>query len=184
MLMKVRAPLSVEDLATLRDIRNDLQREGERMGMPFVQRGLDLLDKLLEGAVVAVNGGEVCETSHYAAIVEVHKDTEIYQRGDVECLSCLRCMVDKHQAVVDVFHSRLAALSPDEDAGSLTRAMCHECSEMVDVAAGKLSPHHGTSGEGCSQNGADAQIYLHPRVCDRIAELEAALVFGLPGGSR
>jgi hypothetical protein len=183
-MTKVRAPLSVEDLATLRDIRNDLQREGERMGMPFVQRGLDVLDKLLEGDVVAVNEGELCETSHYVAIVEVHKDTEIYQRGDVECLSCLRRMADKHQAVVAVFHARLAVFSPDEDAGDLARALCHECSEMVEVVAGKLSPHHGMSGDGCSQNDADAQIYLHPRVSDRIAELEAALVFGASGGPR
>ena len=50
-----------------------------------------------------------CETSHYAAVVEAHKDVEIYQLGDVDCPSCLRRMADKHQAIAAVFRARLAA---------------------------------------------------------------------------
>lgn len=102
--------LSAADLSTLRDIRNDLQREGERMGMPFVQRGLVVLDKLLE-ADVASSGREeqLCLRSHYAVIVEAHKDSEVYQRSDDDCPSCLRRMADKHQEIADMFRARLIA---------------------------------------------------------------------------
>lgn len=61
---------------------------------------------------------------------------------------------------------------------SSPRALCHECTEMVEIVDGKLAPHHGTTGDGCPLNNADAQIYLHPLVVDRIADLEASLVFG------
>ena len=105
-----RAPLSAADLSTLRDIRNDLQREGERIGMPFVQRGLVVLDKLLEaGAVASGHEEQLCLRSHYAVIVEAHKDSEIYQRSDDDCPSCLRRMADKHQEIADMFRARLIA---------------------------------------------------------------------------
>ena len=111
MTTNVRAQLSETDLSTLRDIRNDLQREGERIGMPFVHRGLVVLDKLLEAGVPASgNEGQLCLSSHYAVIVEAHKDSEIYQRGDVDCPSCLRRMADKHDALAEVFRSKLAAI--------------------------------------------------------------------------
>lgn len=102
--------LSAADLSTLRDIRNDLQREGERMGMPFVQRGLVVLDKLLEaGAVASVHEEQLCLRSHYAVIVEAHKAPEIYQRSDDDCPSCLRRMADKHLEIADMFRARLIA---------------------------------------------------------------------------
>ena len=122
-----------------------------------------------------------CATSHYAAIVDAKKDVELYQLGDIDCSSCQHRMADKHAALATLFQARLAAA--EQDAASV-RALCHECSEMVEVIDGTLAAHHGMSGDGCSHNGSDAQIYLHPRVVDRIAELEAALVFDTPRGAR
>jgi hypothetical protein len=55
---------------------------------------------------------------------------------------------------------------------------------MVEVIDGKLAPHHGESGDDCPLNDAAAQIYLHPLVADRIAQLETELVFGTPRGAR
>lgn len=152
------------------------------------------------------SGEALCKTSHYAAIVDAQKDVEIYQLGDVDCPSCLRRMADKHQEIAEVFRGRLraqpircriydtACVNPtycaDRDAccaGDMNcvparvQALCHECEEMVDVVDGKLEPHHGTTGDGCPQNGAVAQIYLHPKAAAAIAELSARLVFG---GSR
>ena len=113
--------------------------------------------------------------SHYASIVDAQKDAEVYQLGDVHCADCLRRMADKHAALAAIFSARLPQATP----GDPPQALCHECSEMVVVLEGnKLEPHHGTNGDGCSQNGADVQIWLHPLVADRIAELEAALAFG------
>lgn len=123
-----------------------------------------------------------CDQPHYAVIVEADKDVEIYQRGDVDCPSCLRRMVEKHEAIAEIFRTRLAAVVPPVDATALSdlpRALCHECSEMVDVVGYKLAPHHGEMGAGCPQNGAKAQIYLHPKVAARIAELETTLAFGV-----
>jgi hypothetical protein len=129
----------------------------------------------------------LCAQSHYAAIVDATKDVEIYHLGDVDCQSCLQRMADKHAAVAAVFRERLSNLAWAREARALwpdaPRALCHECAEMVPVVGGKLDPHHGATGDGCSQNGADAQIYLHPKVADRIAELETALAFG-PRGDR
>lgn len=64
------------------------------------------------GAAQGLRGSEeqICETSHYAAIVEAHKDVEIYQLGDVDCANCLRRMADKHQAIAEVFRARLTAI--------------------------------------------------------------------------
>ena len=125
--------------------------------------------------------GRLCETSHYVAIVDAKKDVELYQLGNGDCSSCQRRMADKHAAVAGLFRARLAAA---EQSVESERALCHECSEMVEVIDGKLAPHHGESGDGCALNGADAQIYLHPRVVDRIAYLEAALVFDTPRGEQ
>jgi hypothetical protein len=151
---------------------------------------------------------QLCEKAHYAAIVDAVKDVEIYQLGDVDCPSCLRRMADKHEGIAAVFRARLADLAGGladrcraYDAACInpsycdargaccagdpcclpasgSRALCHECAEMVDVTGGKLDPHHGESGDGCPQNGARALIYLHPKIAERIAELEAALAFG------
>lgn len=118
----------------------------------------------------------LCAQSHYAAIVDAQKDVEIYQLGDIDCPRCLQLMGDKHQQIAEVFRARLRAQS-----GERVQGLCHECEEMVDVVDGKLDPHHGTTGDGCSQNGATAQIYLHPKVAALIAEMSTALVFG---GSR
>ena len=120
-----------------------------------------------------------CPESHYAAIVEANKDVEIYQLGDNECAICMRIMMQKHEILADMFRSWLANSSADP-----RRALCHECSEVVDVVEGKLAGHHGSSGDGCPQNGAFVQIYLHPKVTQLIAELQASLVFGAPGGPR
>ena len=126
----------------------------------------------------------LCAQSHYAAIVEAQKDVEIYQLGDLDCTDCLRCMADKHAALAATFRARLAAADLCGEAAEPLRALCHGCSEMVEVKGGKLAPHHGESGDGCSLNGADVQIYLHPLVVDRIAHLEASLVFGAHGGDQ
>ena len=112
-----------------------------------------------------------CTQSHYAAIVEADKDVEVYQLGDDACAICMRLMMEKHEVIADMFRIWLAA-SPSDP----RRALCHECSEVVDVVDGKLAGHHGDSGNGCRQNGAFVQIYLHPKVAQRIAELEIAAV--------
>lgn len=128
-----------------------------------------------------------CAESHYATVVEPQKAVEIYQLGAVACANCLACMADKHAVLAEIFRARLNALSSRaakdfschaEDREQAPRALCHECSEMVEIADGKLAAHHGMSGEGCPLNNAPVQIYLHPRVADRIAQLEASLVFG------
>lgn len=132
----------------------------------------------------AYQGNEIdlCRQSHYAAIVDAQKAVEVYRLGDVDCPDCLRRMADKHAALAALFRERLKDLAWAEKATSLPndppQALCHECSEMVVVVCGKLDPHHGKTGEGCPQNGADVQIHLHPLVADRIAELEAELAFG------
>jgi len=113
----------------------------------------------------------VCQESHYAAIVEAGKDAEIYQLGDDACTACMRIMMHKHEVLADMFRSWLA-----DPSSETRRALCHECSEIVDVVDGKLAGHHGASGDGCPQNGAFVQIYLHPKVAQRITELETALV--------
>jgi hypothetical protein len=117
-------------------------------------------------------GGEkqLCHQSHYAAIVDAQKDVEVYQLGDVDCPDCLRRMAEKHEALAATFRARLTGDAP--------QALCHECSEMVDVLAGHLAAHHGKTGDGCPKNGAPVQIWLHPLVADRIALLEAELAFG------
>lgn len=51
-----------------------------------------------------------CAQSHYVTIVEARKDVEVYQLGDVDCPACLRCMVAKHGALVDMFRARLAKI--------------------------------------------------------------------------
>lgn len=53
---------------------------------------------------------QICETSHYAAVVEASKDIEIYQLGDVDCPICLRHMAAKHQAIADLFRARLVEI--------------------------------------------------------------------------
>ena len=155
---------------------------------------------------------QLCEKAHYAAIVDAVKDVEIYHLGDIDCPSCLRRMADKHEAVAAVFRARLSDLMGGlrercrvYDAACINpsycdakdaccagdpncqpvrpSALCHECSEVVDVVDGKLDPHHGESGDGCPQNGAPAQIYLHPKVAALIAELQFSLAFP-PGGNR
>ena len=66
---------------------------------------------LVAGAWEAATGGQLCLQAHYAAIVEAHKDVEIYQLGDVDCPSCLRLMAEKHEAIAEMFRARLAALT-------------------------------------------------------------------------
>lgn len=110
-----------------------------------------------------------CPQSHYATIVSAQKDTEIYQHGDDDCADCLARMADKHAAISEMFRSKLAATTAPSTTGS--RALCHECADVVDVVRGKLAPHHGSSGEGCPLNNVDAQIYLPPRIADRVEDL-------------
>ena len=110
-----------------------------------------------------------CPQSHYVTIVSAQRDTEIYQHGKDDCESCLACMADKHAAISEMFRSKLAATTAPGTTGS--RALCHECADVVDVVHGKLSPHHGSSGEGCPLNHVDAQIYLPPRIANLIEDL-------------
>ena len=58
-----------------------------------------------------VMDGQLCLRSHYAAIVEAHKEVEIYQLGDVDCPICLRLMAEKHEALAEVFRGRLDKLT-------------------------------------------------------------------------
>lgn len=53
---------------------------------------------------------QLCVQAHYASIVEAQKAVEVYQLGDLDCADCLRSMVDKHAALVEVFRSRLVAI--------------------------------------------------------------------------
>ena len=52
--------------------------------------------------------GQLCLSAHYAVVVEAHKNSEIYQRGDADCQRCLMGMVEKLETLVDVFRARLA----------------------------------------------------------------------------
>lgn len=74
--------------------------------------------------------GQLCLRSHYAAVVEAHKDVEVFQLGDVDCPSCLRLMAEKHEAVAEVFRSRLAALAPHRcriyDAACINPSYCDD----------------------------------------------------------
>ncbi len=54
--------------------------------------------------------GQLCLQSHYAAIVEAQKDVEVYGLGDADCASCLRRMIEKHEALAQMFRDRLAAI--------------------------------------------------------------------------
>jgi hypothetical protein len=107
-------------------------------------------------------------------VSEALKNTEVYQLGEEECVECMRRMVERHVDLVALFQAKLAAIG----AHAPEQALCHECSEVVDIVNGTLNPHHGMSGDGCLENSTPAQIYLHPRVVARIADLETALVFG------
>jgi hypothetical protein len=53
---------------------------------------------------------QLCLQSHYAAIVQAVKEVEVYQVGDLDCSSCLRLMIDKHEALAKVFREKLAAI--------------------------------------------------------------------------
>jgi len=57
-------------------------------------------------------GKQLCLQSHYVAIVEAHKDVEVHQLGDVDCPSCLRLMMEKHEALAEVFRECLEVLEP------------------------------------------------------------------------
>lgn len=129
---------------------------------------------------VFVKEQAICETTFFVESVD---ETTRSAYRDINCAACLRQSLAAAGQRTQVLHE-LLAIAPREEAAGRTQALCHECLEMVDVVAGKLSPHHGTFGDGCSMNDAVAQIYLHPRAADRIAQLEAALVFDAPGGAR
>lgn len=51
--------------------------------------------------------GQLCTQSHYAAIVEAHKDIEVYQLGDLDCPDCLRRMAEKHEVLASMFRTKL-----------------------------------------------------------------------------
>lgn len=122
---------------------------------------------------VLVKAQAICETTFF---VESIDETTRSAYRDINCVGCLRQALAAAEQRTQILRELLVKEAP-----SLHQALCHECSEMVEVVEGKLSPHHGTSGDDCSQNDAVAQIYLHPRVADRIAQLEAALMFGSRG---
>jgi hypothetical protein len=60
---------------------------------------------------VTKHADQLCLQAHYVAIVEAHKDAEVYKHGNVDCASCLRRMVEKHEALAEVFRSRLSSLA-------------------------------------------------------------------------
>lgn len=149
--------------------------------------------------------GKLCEMPGYNAVGEAQKHVASRRLGEVDCVACLVRLAHEHAMLSEVFRARLAAgespkkcrvydapcVNPEtcDDreaclAGDPTcrpapvAALCHECSSMVEVVDGTLAAHHGETGNGCPSNGAVVQIYLHPRVAARIAELEASLVFG------
>lgn len=72
------------------------------------------------GHTHSVLDGQLCLQSHYAVIVEAHKDVEIYLNGDADCPSCLRRMAEKHEELAKVFRSRLAE-QPTTDRGSVVK---------------------------------------------------------------
>ena len=149
--------------------------------------------------------GKLCALPGYAAVAEAQKHVEDRQLGDVDCAECLVRLAHEHAALSEGFRARLipgaefkkcrvyaapcvnptycdardVCCAGDPNCRVVAQGLCHECSEMVDIVDGKLSPHHGETGDGCPLNGADVQIYLHPRVAARLAYLEAALVFDL-----
>ncbi len=69
------------------------------------------LDAGARAQMICQGDRQLCLQSHYAAIVEAHRDVEIYQLGDVDCPSCLLRMAEKHEALGEVFRARLAALT-------------------------------------------------------------------------
>lgn len=54
---------------------------------------------------------EVCQRSHYTTIVAAQKDAEVYQLGDLDCPGCLRRMIEKHEALAQMFRTRLGGMS-------------------------------------------------------------------------
>ena len=54
---------------------------------------------------------QLCPQSHYATVVEAnHKTDEIYQLGEADCACCLQRMVDKHEALAEVFRRKRTAI--------------------------------------------------------------------------
>jgi hypothetical protein len=68
------------------------------------------LDVAEQARMIVQGDGQLCLSSHYAAIVEAQRDVEVYQLGDVDSSCCLRRMAEKHEALAEVFRARLDAL--------------------------------------------------------------------------
>ena len=110
----------------------------------------------------------ICEAPFFVASVD---ETTRQAYRDIDCPACLRQALAASEARTRAIRDLLSK------AADRPQALCHECSEIVDVVDGKLDPHHGETGDGCPQNGAAAQIYLHPKVVALIHEL-TPLPFG------
>jgi hypothetical protein len=74
----------------------------------------------------SVLDGQLCARSHYVAIVEAHKDVEIYQLGDLDCQDCLRRMAEKHEALAVVFRDRLTKQLASEHGAAVKRCRVYD----------------------------------------------------------
>jgi hypothetical protein len=99
-----------------------------------------------------------CTEAHYVAIVEVHKDIEIYQRCATDCPDCLARMANKFAALTEVFRARLNALAP-------TSAVIKKC-RVYDTACS--NPNYCDGRDACCAGDPDCRA------------LAASLVFGGP----
>ena len=93
----------------------------------------------------------VCALSHYAAIVDAQKDVEVYQLGDVDCPICLRRMVEKHEALADVFRARLALLTTEP---KRCRVYDTDC----------INPSYCNARDACCAGDPDCQPTIQPLI--------------------
>ena len=96
---------------------------------------------------------KLCEQSHYATVAEALKDVEIYHLGAVDCRSCLKLMVEKHEAVAAVFRARLNMLTIGPARCRVYDAECinsRYCTERDACCAGDpdCKPSSGSEGKG------------------------------------
>ena len=99
--------------------------------------------------------GQLCLRSHYASVVEAHKEVEVYQLGDVDCSSCLRRMAEKHEALAAVFRARLAALAPHRCRVYDTSS--HQPGATANDAATPVARAIRTAGRRCRDREEDSQ---------------------------
>ena len=122
---------------------------------------------------VHIKHQSICESPFFVASADEMTRTAFH---DIDCADCLRQALAAAEARTRAIRELLVKRESSH-VDATCHGLCHVCHEMVEIVCGKLAPHHGTTGEGCPQNQAIAQISLHPVAAKLIAELQARLVF-------